>query len=132
MAKETILVADDDRVVVELLSVWLRANGFTVKAAADGMQVIMTAHRTPAAAILLDIMMPGGTGFDVLKRLRSNVALSRIPVVAMSASTDPELPRKVRELGADAFLWKPVQQNEVVTTLRQVLEKRAESAPPEP
>lgn len=47
MARETILVADDDRVVVELLSLWLEANGFSVARAADGMQVIMTVRHAP-------------------------------------------------------------------------------------
>jgi DNA-binding response OmpR family regulator len=123
MAKATILVADDDRVVVELLSLGLAARGFKVTVAADGMQAIMAARRTPPEAILLDVMMPGGTGFDVVKRLRSNAATAGIPVVAMSASTDPALPQKVQELGANAFLLKPVSLDEVAATLRRVLEK---------
>lgn len=123
MAKATILVADDDRLVVELLSLGLAARGFTVTVAADGMQVIMAARRTPPEAILLDVMMPGGSGFDVLKRLRSNAATAGIPVVAMSASTDPALSQKVQELGANAFLLKPVGLDEVAATLRRVLEK---------
>jgi DNA-binding response OmpR family regulator len=123
MAKATILVADDDRVVLELLSLGLTARGFKVTVAADGMQVIMSARRTPPEAILLDVMMPGGTGFDVIKRLRSNAATAGIPVVAMSASTDPALPQKVQELGANALLLKPVGLDEVAATLRRVLEK---------
>ncbi len=125
MAKELILVGDDDRVVVELLSLWLRSHGFVAKAAADGMQVIMAAHRSPPAAIILDIMMPGGTGFDVLKRLRANAAMSTVPVLAMSATADPALPGKARDLGADAFLLKPVREDEVVATLRRLLAQRA-------
>ena len=123
MATTTILAADDDRVVLELLSLGLTARGFKVTVAADGMQAIMVARRVPPDAILLDVMMPGGTGFDVLKRLRSNAATAGIPVVAMSASTDPALPQKVRELGANAFLLKPVCLDEVAATLRRVLEK---------
>lgn len=123
MANATILVADDDRVVLELLSLGLTARGFTVTVAADGMQVIMMARRAPPDAILLDVMMPGGTGFDVLKRLRSNAATARIPVVAMSASTDPALTQKVQELGAGAFLFKPMGLDEVAATLRRVLEQ---------
>ena len=124
MARETILVADDDRVVVELLSLWIEAHGFTVARAADGMQVIMTVRRAPPAAILLDLMMPGGTGFDVLTRLHSNAAMKSIPVIAMSASVDPDLPHKALQSGADAFLYKPVDQEELLATIRGVLEKR--------
>ncbi len=128
MAKATILVADDDRVVVELLALGLGIRGFKVTAAADGMQVIMMARRAPPEAILLDVMMPGGTGFDVLKRLRSNAATARIPVVAMSASTDPGLPQKVQELGANAFVLKPLKLDDVAATLRQLLEQAAAAA----
>jgi len=124
MARETILVADDDRVVVELLSLWIEAHGFTVARAADGMQVIMTVRRAPPAAIVLDLMMPGGTGFDVLTRLHSNAAMKSIPVIAMSASVDPDLPHKALQSGADAFLYKPVDQEELLATIRGVLEKR--------
>lgn len=124
MARETILVADDDRVAVELLSLWLDGNGFTVARAADGMQVIMTVRRTPPAAILLDLMMPGGTGFDVLTRLRANAAMKSIPVIAMSASVDPDLPHRVLQSGADAFLYKPVEHDELLATIRGVLDKR--------
>jgi len=124
MAKETILVADDDRVVVELVSLWLEAHGFSVARAADGMQVIMTVRRAPPAAILLDLMMPGGTGFDVLTRLHSNAAMKSIPVIIMSASVDPDLPHKALQSGADAFLYKPMEQDELLATIRGVLEKR--------
>lgn len=129
MAKETILVADDDRVVVELLSLGLRARGFAVTAAADAMQVIMTVRRTPPAAILLDIVMPGGTGYEALKRLRANSSTHGIPVIAMSASTDAEVPQKVRDLGATAFLLKPLQLDDVAATLRRSIAEAAALTP---
>ena len=120
--KDTILIADDDQVVVVgVLSAGLRERGFMATAAADAMQVMMTARQTPPAAILLDIMMPGGSGFEVLKQWRSNSALSGVPVVAMSANTDPGLPQKVRALGADAFRLKLLQLDEVAATLRRLL-----------
>lgn len=121
MAQETILVADDDRVVLELLSLWLRSHGFTVATAADGMQVIMSVRKAPPSAILLNLTMPGGTGFDVLQRLGANAAMKSIPVIAMTATVDPELPRKALESGAKAFLYKPVEQDELVATVRGVL-----------
>ena len=123
-AGETILVAEDDRVAVELLSLWLEADGFTVARAADGMQVIMTVRCIRPAAILLDLMMPGGTGFDVLTRLHSNAARKGVPVVAMSASANPDLPHKALQSGADGFLCKPVAQEELLATIRGVLGRR--------
>ena len=119
--KDTILIADDDQVVVALLSADLRERGFAVAVAADAMQVMMAARRKPPAAILLDIVMPGGSGLEVLKRLRSSSTLSGVPVVAMSANTDPGLPQKVQALGVDVFLLKPVQLDEVAATLGRLL-----------
>ena len=104
--KDTILIADDDQVVVAVLSAGLRERGFMVTAAADAMQAMMVARRKPPAAILLDIMMPGGSGFEVFKRLRSNSTLSGIPVVAMSANNDPGVATEGPGVGADAFLLK--------------------------
>ena len=130
MAKELILVADDDRVIVELLTQGLRGHGYQVTAAVDAIQVMMSVRRTPPALILLDIMMPGGTGLEVLRRIRSNTTLGLIPVIAITASTDPELPKKAQELGASAFLHKPIQMDELVGTIRRLLHDPA--GPPSP
>ena len=66
---------------------------------------------------------------EALKRLRANSSTHGIPVVAMSAGTDPELPRKVLELGANAFLLKPLQLDDVAATLRRLIAEAAVLAP---
>jgi CheY-like chemotaxis protein/HPt (histidine-containing phosphotransfer) domain-containing protein len=121
MASETILVADDDKVVVQFLSERLSSDAVRVIGVADAMQVLMSVRRSPPSAILLDIMMPGGTGFEVLKRLRSNAQFNSIPVIAMSSSADPELAKEAQALGANGFLLKPLQVHEVVATLERLL-----------
>ncbi len=116
-----ILVADDDPLIVQLLRTGLRAQGWNVLVAADAMQVGMFAMNQSPDAILLDINMPGGTGVAALKRLKQSVKTSQIPVVVLSGTTDPEIPDTVRAMGAEAFLPKPVDLDEVIRLLRELL-----------
>ena len=116
-----ILVADDDRVVVHLLSALLRAKGHEVVPVFDGMQAIMFALRKPIPdAIILDINMPGGTGVETLKRLKASLITALTPVIVLSGTTDAQMPDKVRALGADAFLHKPVNPEALFAALAKV------------
>ena len=116
-----ILVADDDPLMVQLLRTGLRGQGWNVLVAADAMQVGMFAMNQAPDAILLDINMPGGTGVTALKRLKQSVKTSQIPVIVLSGTTDPEIPDTVRAMGAEAFLPKPVDLDEVIRLLRELL-----------
>jgi CheY-like chemotaxis protein len=78
-----ILVADDSRFQVALLTAALEQRGFEVVVALDGMQAGMVALRTSPDAIVLDINMPGGSGIEVLKRLKRSTKTQRIPVVVV-------------------------------------------------
>ena len=74
----------------------------------DAMQAVMNAMRQPLDLVLLDINMPGGTGMEVLKRLKNSSKTRRIPVVVITGSTDATLPAQANALGAVQFLTKPV------------------------
>jgi DNA-binding response OmpR family regulator len=117
-----ILVADDDPLVTQLLSTGLRSRGWRVTVAADTMQAVMFAVRTPPDAVLLDIRMPGGAGTLVLSRLRASQRTSRVPVIVLSGVSDPEVVSSVLSLGAERFLNKPVDLDVVDAALREVLE----------
>ena len=121
-----VLIADDDRVTVQLLTSVLKANGYEVRAAYDSMQAFMFAVRETPDAIILDIGMPGGGGLNVLQRLKSSTKTHAIPVVVLTALTDPKLPDQAKALGADAFIMKPVVADQLRSTLERVLE------PPQP
>lgn len=116
-----ILVADDDPLIVQLLRAGLRARGWEVLIASDAMQVAMFALKSAPDAILLDINMPGGTGVTALKRLKQSVKTSQIPVIVLSGTTDPTIPDTVRDLGAEAFLPKPVDLDAVMALLSKLL-----------
>jgi len=121
MANELILIADDDPVVVGVLRAELRAHGFAVIVAVDVIQTMMTVRRTPPAALILDIMMPGGTGMEVLKRLKASGSMTTIPVLAVSASAEPGLAEKTKALGADEFMRKPLNLDQLCATLDRLL-----------
>jgi CheY-like chemotaxis protein len=103
-----VLLADDDRVLTTLLSGRLRSRGVEVVVAHDAMQALMSAMRSPPDAIVLDIQMPGGTGIEALRKLKTSAKTSSIPVIVLSGSGTSGTPDEVKALGADGFLLKPV------------------------
>jgi DNA-binding response OmpR family regulator len=116
-----ILIAEDDRVTVQILSSVLKKAGYDVLIAHDAMQAVMMAMRKPPDAILLDIGMPGGTGMQVLQRLKASTKTSMIPVIVLTGSTEPDLPDRVRALGAAEFMSKPVDPATLLSTLQRLL-----------
>ena len=116
-----ILIADDDPVTVHMLSGVLEGGGFDVTVAVDAMQAVMMAMRKLPAAIILDIGMPGGGGFQVLERLRASPKTKAIPIIVVTALNDPALPAHVRALGANEFLRKPVAADMLRTILDRLL-----------
>lgn len=103
-----VLIADDDRVVTQQLAAVLRPKRIETLIAVDGMQAMMHAMRGSPDLIVLDIHMPGGTGFDTLKKLKASGKTMTIPVIAISGDPAPEVAEEARALGADGFLAKPI------------------------
>jgi CheY-like chemotaxis protein len=116
----TILVADDDAVHLHLVNTRLRAKGYDVVIARDAMQVLMVAMRSKPAAILLDVNMPGGTGLQALKQLKSSMMTNPIPIIVITANDDPKLPETMMKLGAEDFLRKPFNFDDLLRILARV------------
>jgi CheY-like chemotaxis protein len=121
MALPTVLIADDDRVFVEVVGSKLRARGLQVLNAFDVMQAVMIANKSIPDAIVLDVMMPGGTGLEAIKRFKLSSKTCGIPIIAVSASDDPNLPDLVKVMGAVGFLHKPVNVDSIYKLLSYVL-----------
>ena len=121
MSENLILVADDDRALSALLTAFLGKQGFAVRVTFDAIQTWMVALRTRPAAVLLDIKMPGGTGLDVLKKLKGSTKTNTIPVIAISAVKDPNLPTQAKSLGAEEFMAKPLDLPQVYEVLCRLL-----------
>jgi DNA-binding response OmpR family regulator len=116
-----ILVADDSRVQVHLLKTALQERGFEVVVAMDAMQAGMAALRSAPDAIVLDINMPGGSGIEVLKRLRHSTKTQHIPVLVVSGCGDEDVQHVALELGVCAFLPKPVNTDDLCESLSKLL-----------
>ena len=119
--KPTVLIIDDGIDSWNLLSTALRTHDYYPVWAADGMQAISAARRHEPQAILLDLGLPGGDGFYVLERLKSNRLLSDIPVIVVTVRDPQEAEEKAQRLGAVGYVQKPVRVEELMTSLQQVL-----------
>ena len=126
-----VLIADDDRVHVRMVSNYLRQRGLEPTPVYDGMQTMMFARRTKPDVILLDISMPAGNGFEVLKNLKASSLTSQIPVVVVSGSVDTAAEGKVLEGGADAFVRKPADMSKLYEVICRVLGFQGEPSPKE-
>lgn len=120
-ATRIVVVADDDPLYRELLCQCVTGSGLAAIPAADAMQAMMYAVKASPDAILLDINMPGGSGFTALERLRNNVRTAHVPVIVVSGTREPGAEERCRSLGARAFLHKPVDPEILQATLRTAL-----------
>lgn len=119
-----ILVVDDGLDSWNLLSSILRTHHYQPIWAADGIQALSEARKHQPRVILLDLGLPGGDGFVVLERLKSNRLVSAIPVIVVTAQAPAAAEQKARESGAVAFLQKPVKANELIAIIQGVLGKQ--------
>ncbi len=117
---KTILVADDEANIRELLRQELAEAGYRVIEAADGPEALEKARRERPDLIILDVMMPGVSGFDVTSVLKADEQTQEIPILILSIIEDRE--RGLR-LGADAYLTKPVEVDALLTTIARLLAK---------
>jgi len=121
---DQILIVDDDVELCGLVQEYLASEGFTAKAVNDGEQGLQQGLSGEFALVVLDVMLPGINGFEVLRRLRS---VSRIPVLLLTARGE-DVDRIVGlEIGADDYLPKPFNPRELVARIRAIL-RRAKPA----
>ena len=118
-----ILIADDESGVVMILGMRLRANGYQVIAAHDGARTIELAHLERPDLIVLDIKMPGKDGYSVLQDLRESVSARSIPIVFFSALPPERAKEKATQLGADGFVSKSADPEEIVVRIKDIFDR---------
>ncbi|RMO84878.1 DNA-binding response regulator [Pseudomonas syringae pv. philadelphi] len=116
-----LLLIDDDQELCELLSSWLSQEGFQVRACHDGSSARQALADSAPSAVVLDVMLPDGSGLELLKQLRSEHP--DLPVVMLSARGEPLDRILGLELGADDYLAKPCDPRELTARLRAVLRR---------
>ena len=116
-----ILIVDDDPDMLQALQIRLKASGYDVHCAEDGIGAISEARRHAPDLIVLDLGIPSGDGFVVLDTLRANIDLSSIPVIVLSGRDRRANEERVLNAGAKAFLQKPVESNDFLAAIRQAL-----------
>ena len=114
MAKARILIVEDEPNIVESLSFILGRAGFDVDTVANGVEALDRLRRQSFSALVLDIMLPGMNGLDVLKTIRADHALTILPVMVLTAKGQASDRKAAEAIGADIFVTKPFSNAEVV------------------
>ena len=122
-----ILVADDDDILVDLVSFRLESAGYQVIVAADGRQTLELARSAQPDAIVLDAMMPILTGIEVLRELRADPVLADIPVMVLSARKGEDDIVATLQAGAQDYLTKPFIPQELAVRVGMLLRSRPQS-----
>lgn len=126
MNKRKILIVDDDEHIVELIELYLNKGGFETLSAHDGERALDLFFREAPDLVLLDIMLPGLDGYDILREIRKT---SSIPVVMLTAKGETFDKVLGLELGADDYVVKPFDSSELVARIKAVLRRTGESSP---
>lgn len=116
-----ILVVDDDPGILTLVSYRLSKSGFEVDTAPSGAAALQRVAEEPPALVLLDILMPGMSGLEVLEQLRATEATARLPVIMLTAKAQESDIERGFALGATDYIVKPFSPRELVSRVQAVL-----------
>ncbi|MDX2114948.1 MAG: response regulator [Planctomycetota bacterium] len=124
LSQASILVVDDHEQNLELLQAYLEEVGCRVRTAADGVQALAEVDAEAPDLVILDVMMPRMSGFQVCRHVKADPLTRDIPVVMVTALSDVGDVERAVECGADDFLTKPVHKLELVTRAKSLLRYR--------
>jgi DNA-binding response OmpR family regulator len=116
-----VLIAEDEPSILESLDFILRRAGWSIASVTDGDAVLGALRRDRPKVLVLDIMLPRRSGFDVLKQVRADDALRATPVLILTAKGQAKDRRTAEELGADGFITKPYANAEVIDEVRRLI-----------
>lgn len=122
---EKILIVDDDLETLRLVGLILERGGYQIAAASNGQQALTLAHSESPNLIILDVMMPEMDGYQVMKSIRQDPAISGIPVLMFTAKAGIEDKITGYETGVDDYLTKPIHPAELVAHVKAVLSRAA-------
>lgn len=121
LAKQ-VLIVEDEKNIAEALSFLLEREGYAVTHVADGESGLAQMRLERPDAVLLDVMLPGRSGFEVLRAIRTDPALSETPVAMLTARGQAHDRQRAEAGGADVYMTKPFANREVVAQIRSLIE----------
>jgi len=116
-----VLIAEDEPSILESLDFILRRAGWTISAVADGDAALEAVRRLKPRVLVLDVMLPKRSGFEVLKQIRADLETRTLPVLVLTAKGQQQDRRIAEDLGADVFVTKPYANADVVDAVRRLL-----------
>lgn len=131
MSEERILVVDDEPDILSVLVYHLSREGYLVSTAVNGPRALSAAEGGRPDLIILDLMLPGMDGYEVLRELRNNDETEHIPVILLTARREEEERVRGFEVGADDYITKPFSGRELILRVRAVL-RRVQAEPRRP
>ncbi|MBU0704954.1 MAG: response regulator [Chloroflexi bacterium] len=126
--KSTILLIEDDPGAARLAELILNSKGYQIVIASNGLQGLKLAQANPPDMILLDLMLPGQDGFEVLNLLRAEPRTADVPVIIVSSKSQLTDKQTATKIGADAYLAKPYKQAELLDLVHSLLRERPKKA----
>lgn len=121
--KQSIIVLEDDADISNLVGYQLQQAGFTVHVCPSGDKVLPVARQNVPVLFILDIMVPGNSGFEVCRQIRSSPDLARVPIIFLTAKTSEDDRIRGLDLGADDYISKPFSPRELTARVRAVLRR---------
>ena len=121
MSDKKILIVEDDKEMLHAMGIRLKAQGYSLAIATDAISAISTARKEKPDLIILDLGLPGGDGFLVIQRLRSNYDLLLVPIIVVSARDPVANERRALDAGAQAFLHKPFENTQFLAAIESAM-----------
>lgn len=118
---QTILIVDDDKMTRRILQLLLMRNEYNVIEAENGQEALEIIEEKCPNLVVIDVVMPVMDGFDTVRRIRSKLNCSKLPVLFLTASADMESENEGIESGAQRFLTKPINLDGLVKTIKELI-----------
>lgn len=125
MLPQRILIVDDNKVNIELIRAQLKPYNYSIDTALDGEEALSKIAKDPPDLVLLDLMMPKISGYEVCRSVKQNKATQFIPIIVITALQELDDKLKAIELGADDFLVKPFNKLELTTRIKSLLHMKS-------
>jgi two-component system OmpR family response regulator len=116
-----VLIAEDEPSILESLDFILRRAGYSIASVTDGDAALTAVRRDKPRLLVLDVMLPRRSGFEVLKQIRADAITKDLPVLILTAKGQSQDRRTAEELGASDFVTKPYANADVVDTVKRLL-----------